>query len=183
MHPSDGTLRRSLDEPIAIAAASREHVVTCARCRDRVRRMRVDASSVRAMLVAQDPVVDVAAARARLAGTEAAAIAPAPRSARTVRPGNGRASRVMAGLAVAAVAAVASVLLVVTGGAQDFLSLFQPKQLAPVPVTAADVRSLAGLTSYGTVGGGSAIAFTPEPDAAAAAAASGPAVPTVADLP
>jgi hypothetical protein len=180
MHPSDGTLRRSLDEPIAIDAASREHVVTCARCRDRVRRMRADATSVRAMLVAQDPVVDVAAARARLAGTEAAAIAPAPRSARTVRPGNGRASRVMAGLAVAA---VASVLLVVTGGAQDFLSLFQPKQLAPVPVTAADVRSLAGLTSYGTVGGGSAIAFTPEPDAAAAAAASGLAVPTVADLP
>jgi hypothetical protein len=180
MHPSDGTLRRSLDEPVAIDAASSEHVVTCARCADRVRGMRADAASVRTMLVVPDPVVDVVAARARLAGTEAAVIAPPPGSGRTMRPGNGRASRVMAG---AAVAAVASVLLVVTGGAQDFLSLFQVKQLAPVPVTAADVRSLAGLASYGTVGGGSSIAFTPEPDAGAAAAASGLAVPTVSDLP
>jgi len=180
MHPSDGTLRRSLDEPIAIDAASREHVLTCARCMDRVRRISADAASVRAMLVAQDRAVDVAAARARLAGVEASGVEPAPRGARRLRPGSSRASRVMTGVALAA---AASVLLVVTGGAQQFLSLFQPKQLTPVPVTAADVRSLAGLADYGTVGGGSSIAFTPEPDAAAAAAASGLAVPAVADLP
>ena len=86
----------------------------------------------------------------------------------------------MAGVAVAAVASVA---LVATGGAQDFLSIFQPSQLKAVPVTAADVRSLAGLTSYGTVTGGSSINFEPEPDAAAAAAAADLAVPVVAALP
>jgi hypothetical protein len=182
MHPSDGTLRRALDEPIATDAASREHVATCARCAGRVQRMSADAGAVQAMLVSQDPVVDVAAARARLARTEAATPdgVSASGSARPVRSPNSRASRVMAGFAVAG---VASVLLVATGAAQDFLSLFQPSQLATVPVTAADVRSLAGLASYGTVTGGSSIAFEPEADAAAAAAAAGLGAPAVADLP
>jgi hypothetical protein len=182
MHPSDGTLRRALDEPIAVDAAQREHVATCTRCAQRVGRMSADAGAVWAMLAAPDPVIDVTSARARLSRTEAAA--PGGEIAqRLVRPVKSRSSwarRVMAGVAVAS---VASVLLVVTGGAQDFLSLFQPSQLAAVPVTAADVRSLAGLTSYGSVAGGPSITFQAEPDASAAAAAAGLGVPVVGDLP
>ncbi|MGA8633803.1 MAG: hypothetical protein WB805_02995 [Candidatus Dormiibacterota bacterium] len=182
MHPSDGTLRRSLDEPVAVDVTSRTHMATCARCTERVQRMSADAAAVRAMLASSEPVVDLAASRARLARAEAGSAGSpgsqrlAPRTwSRSTRGG-----RVMAGIAVAA---TASVVLVVTGGAQDFLSIFQPSQFAAVPVTASDVRSLAGLTSYGTVTGGSSINFQPEPDAAAAAAAAGLGVPVVAALP
>jgi hypothetical protein len=182
MHPSDGTLRRSLDERVAVDPARREHITTCARCSERVQRMTANAMWAGAMLTQSDPVVDLPSARARLARTELATLegVPAPGSAGRIRSRNTLASRVMAGVAVAG---VASVVLVTTGGAQDFLNLFQPSQLAPVPVTAADVRSLAGLASYGTVTGGSSITFHPESDAAAAAAAAGLGAPVVADLP
>jgi hypothetical protein len=182
MHPSDGTLRRSLDEPVAMDATSRTHLATCARCTERVQRMSVDAAAVRAMFASPEPVVDVAASRARLARAEAgtAGSSGSQRPVRGAWSGSTRGGRVMAGIAVAA---MASVVLVVTGGAQDFLSIFQPSQVAAVPVTAADVRSLAGLTSYGTVTGGSSINFQPEPDAAAAAAAAGLGVPVVAASP
>lgn len=144
MHPSDGILRRSLDEPVAVDAAKREHMASCARCAERVRRMSANAGAVRAMLHSPNLGVDVAAARARLAQTEAAATGGAPVQHVAKRPHQraGRANRLIAGVGIAA---AASVVLVVSGGAQDFLSLFQPKQLAAVPVTASDVRSLAGL--------------------------------------
>ena len=181
MHPSDGTLRRSLDEPVAADAASRAHVASCARCAGRLQRMSTDATAVQALLASNDPVVDVAAARSRLSGSEAAgAGATTQRSAKPLRTRSARTSRVLTGVAVAG---LASVLLVATGAAQDFLSLFTPTQLAAVPVTAADVRSLAGLTSYGTVNGGPTIAYQAEPDAAAAGAAAGISAPVVADLP
>jgi hypothetical protein len=93
------------------------------------------------------------------------------------RPRRSRAGRVVAGIAVAG---AASAVLVVSGGAQDFLSLFQPSQFAAVPVTNADIRSLAGLTSYGTVRGAtSPLSIEPEADAAAAAQAAGLPVPVV----
>ncbi len=182
MHPSDGTLRRSLDEPVAVDATSRAHLATCARCAARVQGMSADAAAVQAMLVSPDPAVDVAMSRARLAGSEAETVGTtaSQRPARRIWPSTTRAGRVMAGVAVAA---AASVVLVATGTAQDFLSIFQPSQVAAVPVTAADVRSLAGLASYGSVTGGSTINFQPEPDAAAAAAAAGLGIPVVAALP
>ena len=182
MHPSNGTLRRSLDEPVAIDPARREHIATCARCTERVQRMSANATWVQAMLAPTEPVVDVPSARARLARTELATTegVQAPGSASRIRSRNTLASRGMAGVAVAG---IASVVLVTTGVAQDFLNLFQPSELKPVPVTAADVRSLAGLASYGTVTGGSSITFRPEPDAAAAAAATGLGAPVVGDLP
>ncbi len=182
MHPSDGTLRRSLDELVAVDAASRAHLATCRRCAERVQRMRVDAAAVQAMLASPEVVVDVAASRARLARSEAgtAGVPGARRPALRTWSGGTRAGRVMAGVAVVG---VASVVLVATGTAQDFLSIFQPSQLTAVPVTAADVRSLAGLASYGTVTGGSSITFQPEPDATAAAVAAGLEVPIVSALP
>jgi hypothetical protein len=143
--------------------------------------MSADAGAVQAMLRSPNAGVDVAAARARLARTEAAPAggATGERSALRPRQWAGRANRVIAGVGIAA---AASVVLVVSGGAQDFLSLFQPTQLAAVPVTASDVRSLAGLTTYGSVTGGSSITFEPEPDAAAAGTAAGLGAPVVGTL-
>ena len=70
MHPSEGTLRRSLDEPVAVDASSRAHLATCARCAARLQRMDANAAAVQAMLASPDPVVDITAARARLACNE-----------------------------------------------------------------------------------------------------------------
>lgn len=181
MHPSDGTLRRSLDEPFAIDTGARDHLATCGRCAERLTQLGSDAASVSTALAVADAPVDLDAARARLASTGAAtSVTAGVRSAGrlSTRPlRRSRARRVLAGLAVAAVASTA---LVVSGGAQDFLSLFQPTQFAAVPVSASDIRSLAGLTSYGTVNGASSpLSVEPEPDAAAAALAAGIAVPVV----
>ena len=55
MHPSDGTLRRSLDEPVAVDPARREHIARCARCAGRVQRMSADATWVQAVLRALRP--------------------------------------------------------------------------------------------------------------------------------
>jgi hypothetical protein len=181
MHPSDGTLRRSLDEPVAVDTRARGHLATCGRCAQRLARLGSNAASASTALAAADPMIDLDSARARLAASEAARPeAPVGSSkgrhatARTRRSG---ASRVLAGIAVAA---AASTVLVVSGGAQDFLSLFQPTEFAAVPVSQADIRSLAGLMSYGTVNGGtSPLSIVPEPDAAAAAKAAGLAVPLV----
>jgi hypothetical protein len=183
MHLSDGTLRRSLDEPVAIDARSRAHLEACDRCRRRLAGVTANAASVGAMFASPVPAVDVDAARLRLGAAEAAAASTTPleRSARHApaprRPLGTWGGRVMAGVACAA---AASVLLVVSGGAQDFLSLFQPSQFAAVPVTATDVRSLAGLTGYGTVTGGSTpLRITPEANAAAAGAQAGITAPQV----
>ena len=144
MHPSNGTLRRSLDESVAVDASSRAHVAQCARCGARLQRMSTNATAVSSMLASPDPVVDLGAARARLAFKESEPLAGknSARATRRTWSGNTLAGRVVAAVAVVA---GASVLLVATGGAQDFLSLFQPSQPVAVPVTATDVRSLAGL--------------------------------------
>jgi hypothetical protein len=163
---------------MAIAAAQREHVASCTKCTERVRRISADAGAVKAMLHSPSTGIDVAAARARLARTEAAA--PAQRTAKRVHQRAGRTNRLLAGIGIAV---TASVVLVVSGGAQDFLSLFQPSRVAAVPVTASDVRSLTGLASYGTVAGGSSISFEPEPDAASAGAAAGIDAPVIGDIP
>jgi hypothetical protein len=184
MHPSDGTLRRSLDEPVALDPRTRRHLAGCSRCAQRLAAIETDVAGAFAAFAAPDPSIDLQAARARLARTEAVApsqSAPGGQFPRLPRGSRGaRMSRVMAGIVVAA---LASVLLVASGGAQDFLSLFQPKQFAAVPVTSADVRSLAGLASYGYVRGGSTLSLEPEADAAAAARAAGLTPPRVGDLP
>jgi len=185
MHPSDGTLRRWLDEPGAIDAETRQHLAACSRCSEQVGRIQTDASTAAALFAVPDAAVDVEAARGRLARGEAAASprvshsrvgrAPAP-----PRVGAVRARRILVGVAIAA---AASVVVVATGASQDFLSLFQPKQLTPVPVTSADVRSLAGLTGYGHVASAGSLQLRPEPDAAAASQAAGIEAPVVTQVP
>lgn len=181
MHPSDGTLRRSIDEPFAIDAGARGHLATCGRCAQRITVMGSDAAFASAALAVAGAPADLDAARARLAATEAAAPDTAGRQSlgwnATLRLQRSRASRVVVGLAVAV---TASTVLVVSGGAQDFLSLFQPSQFAAVPVSGSDIRSLAGLASYGTVNGAtSPLSIRPEPDAAAAGQAADMAAPIV----
>jgi hypothetical protein len=115
-HPSDGTLRRLLDEPVGVADTDREHVAECSACRSGLLAAREDATVIQAALsldLATDADLDEAWRRLTLAlesearpRATASGAAAAPR--RRWRPA-------LSGPRIAAVAVVA--LLAGAGGA------------------------------------------------------------------
>lgn len=178
-HPTDGTLRRLLDEPDAIADDVRSHAARCPVCTDGLARARADAATAAAALEpGTDPAPDVDAAWARFAAhhpvarTRAVAPPPARRWRRTIgRP----------------VAAVAAALVVLAGAgvaaAADWLPIFHTEHVTTVPVATTDLVQLPDLSQYGdfTVTGQQSAHQVA--DAAAARAATGLAVPAVRNLP
>jgi hypothetical protein len=183
-HPTEGVLRRLLDEPAGVSDADRQHVAGCQQCLAGLAATREDAVLVGAALSSErDPDVDVAAAWHRLA-TALPATGPAQAVSRPERipaPVRVRAllrRPVVAALAVAVVFAGAG-----TAAANDWLQIFRTEQIAPLSLSAADLIALPDLSAYGevTVTGGPDVHDVP--DAAAAAAQSGLDVPRVTDLP
>jgi hypothetical protein len=187
-HPTEGVLRRLLDEPAGVADTDREHVAGCPVCLAGVAAAREDAVLVGAALrTGTGPDVDLPAAWRRLAaagagaGAGAAEVASAERGPTRSRAGRSRAllrRPVIAALAFAVVLAGAG-----TAAANDWLQIFRTEQLAPVTFDTADLVALPDLNAYGDVvmtGDGDLHAVR---DAAAAAAESGLAVPQVRALP
>ncbi len=178
-HPTDGTLRRLLDEPAGVADADRAHVAGCAACRAGLAAARSDAEAARAALPAR-PAPDVDAAWRRFSATVDARrrpAAPAPPARR------GRWHTALRSPVVAAVGVV-----VVLGGAgaaaaADWLEVFRTEEVTAVPVSSTDLVALPDLTAYGE------LTVVAEPDlrevadAAAAAQATGLDVPRVDALP
>ena len=190
-HPTEGVLRRLLDEPAGVSDADRQHVADCQHCLAALAAIRQDAALVGAVLTSErDPDVDVAAAWQRLTtalpatGSErapAGTVARAEWAPRPARAGRVRAllrRPVVAALAVAVVFAGAG-----TAAANDWLQIFRTEQIAPLSLSAADLIALPDLSAYGEL----AVTGGPDvhevSDAAAAAAESGLDVPRVADLP
>jgi len=178
-HPTEGVLRRLLDEPAGVADSDRQHVAGCTQCLDDLSAVREDATLVGAALTtaaAED--VDVAAAWRRLS-TATAGTGPAPASP----PRTGRSRSVLQRPIVAALAAVVVLAGAGTAAANDWLQIFKTEQVAPVSITTSDLVSLPDLSAYGD------LQVTTEPevhevaDSAAAAAESGLDVPVVSDLP
>ena len=127
------------------------------------------------------PPVDVPLALAKLRGTIAAR---GLRPARAPRPGW---ISFLAGLPRLPVTVAAALVLVVafgaTGLADSFLTIFQPKQFAPVQVSSSDLRGLPDLSAYGTMSEPSHAPSVAVADAAAASAAAGFSVLTPSHLP
>jgi hypothetical protein len=174
-HPTDGTLRRLLDEPAGVADADREHVAGCSACRSGLATAERDAEVTRAALDV-DVTVDVDAGWSRL--SRAVAVDKPPRQP--------AASRWRAALRKPVVAAFAAVALL--GGASaaaaaDWLEIFRTEQLAPVTLTQADLVALPDLDAYGTVEITQEVKVRQVADADAAEKASGLAVPRVRELP
>ncbi|MDQ3733352.1 MAG: hypothetical protein M3400_05020 [Actinomycetota bacterium] len=179
-HPTEGVLRRLLDEPAGVADSDRQHVADCPQCLAGLAAMRQDAVLVDAALATTGSTyVDVDAAWQRLA-----AATDAPDPARVAAPRRAGASRaflrrpVVAALAVGVVLAGAG-----TAAANDWFQIFRTDQIAPVSITAADLIALPDLSAYGDV----EVTGGDEPhevaDAAAAAAETGLDVPEVTALP
>jgi hypothetical protein len=177
-HPTDGTLRRLLDEPAGVAVADREHVAGCPTCLSGLAAAQQDAALAGAALDV-NVSVDVDAGWRRLSHA-------VPADERQRVPAASRAPRWRAALRspVIAVVAVAALLTGASAAAAaDWLQIFRTQQIAPVSVSQADLVALPDLSAYGE------LEVTQQPDlrevadAAAAEKATGLSLPQVGKLP
>ncbi|MFI0412354.1 hypothetical protein [Actinomadura sp. 3N508] len=182
-HPSDGTLRRLLDEPSGVAGADRDHVADCASCLSELAAAQEDATAAASTLdITFTPdvelIVDVDAGWHRL--TTAIAAGETPEA--TADPP----SRWQAKLRNPVVAIVGVVALLGGAGvaaAADWFQIFRAEQIAPVTAPRADLVRLPELDAFGDLVVTSKIEIRPVADAAAAHNATGLPVPRVGRLP
>lgn len=174
-HPSEGVLRRILDEPAGVAEADRRHVADCAQCLDGLAGARADAA-LAASALAHENHVDVDAAWQRLSGASTSAT-------RRPTPTRRRTSSRLGRPAVAAVAALAVLAGAGTAAANGWLPIFQTERVAPVGLTTDDLVELPDLSAYGDLEFTSYPDVHAVPDAATAAEESGLDVPSVDELP
>ena len=173
-HPTEGVLRRLVDEPAGVADADREHIAGCPVCLVALAGAREDAAAVDAALrtdAAAD--VDMSAAWARLTSAH---------TPRTVAPAPARRRSWGAALRRPAVAALGFVTVLTGAGvaaANDWFQIFATEQIEPVAVTEADLVQLPDLSAYGELEVTSPPDLRAVADAAAAEEATGLAVPTV----
>jgi hypothetical protein len=178
-HPTDGVLRRLLDEPAGVADADREHVRDCPVCLLGLAAAREDAATVATALRADragDP--DLSAAWARLSTGLPTEDPSRARAVRTRRRG---------ALLRRPAAAALAVGLVLTGAgvaaANDWLPIFHTEKVAAVSIQTDDLVALPDLSAYGDVqvtGEGKPQQVA---DATAAGAFTGLKVPEVVQLP
>jgi hypothetical protein len=179
-HPSEGVLRRLVDEPAGVTDDDRAHVAGCPTCRRALDSARADAHLVGSALAPSGAgTVDTDAAWDRFSATTAA---PARRPAVS---GAGR-GRWRTAVRRPAVAALSAVLLVTGAGvaaANDWLPIFRTERVDPVEVTSTELVQVPDLSAYGD------LQVTQEPgpeqvaDAATARERTGLAVPEVSELP
>jgi hypothetical protein len=179
-HPTEGVLRRLLDEPAGVADSDRQHVAGCSQCLDELAVMSEDAVLVGAALASEGVAgVDVGAAWRRLSTA-----APDRGPGRAVAPTRARRGRGLLRRPSVAALAVAVVLTGAgTAAANDWLQIFRTKKIAPVSFSTSDLISLPDLRAYGDVVVTGDVDVNPVPDAAAAAAQTGLTVPKVTTMP
>jgi hypothetical protein len=195
-HPSDGTLRRLVDEPAGVADTDRSHVASCPKCEAGLATARDDAAAVALhfeisdisgrevdegwqRLLANSAATGPAASAASAAAAAGADGSASPGSAG--RPARWRAllrSPVIAGLAVAALLAGAG-----AAAAANWLPIFRAERVAPLVIVPSDLVQLPELSGYGNLEITSAPRVRPVADAAAAKEGAGLGVPHVAELP
>ena len=182
-HPTEGALRRLVDEPAGVSDADRAHVAACPTCLRALDEARADAQLVGAALAPSGAsAVDADAAWARFSAAAAApstttAFRPAPTAAR---------NRWRTAVRQPAVAALGAAVLLTGAGvaaANDWLPIFQTERVDPIQVTSSDLVQVPDLSAYGEL----QLLREPEPeqvpDAATALERTGLAVPEVGELP
>jgi hypothetical protein len=177
-HPTEGTLRRLLDEPAGVADPDREHVAGCPVCLSGLAAVQRDAALTRTALDA-DVAVDVDAGWARLSRavtTDVAGRQPVATRSRDWRS-------MLRSPVVAVVAALALLTGATAAAANDWLPIFRTEKIAPVTLSQADLVAMPDLSAYGDLDMAQEAEFRRVPDAAAAQKASGLALPQVRDLP
>ena len=177
-HPTDGTLRRLLDEPAGVADADREHAAGCPLCRSRLATAEEDAAAAGAALDV-DLAVDVDSAWQRLSHSIAAG--GRGRAPRTASVDRWRAT--LRSPAVAILCVVAVLLGAGAVAAADWVQIFGTERIAPVAITRTDLLELPDLSAYGDLEVTREAGVRAVPDAAAAEKATGLSAPRVRELP
>jgi len=179
-HPTEGTLRRLVDEPAGVADADRQHVAGCPECLSGLAAAQEDASLTGAALDVR-LAVDVDTGWSRLSHAVAEDGHKRPLAAAPASAGRWRAalrSPVIAAVGVVALLAGAS-----AAAAGDWLQIFRAEQISPVMITRADLVELPDLSAYGTVEVTEEADVREVADAATATKVTGLPVPSVAELP
>lgn len=186
-HPTDGVLRRLLDEPAGVSDPDRRHVADCPQCLTDLAAAREDATLVGAALAVPGRAgLDVDAAWQRLSSGASSPVPQHASGARATRSRAPRAGRVRDLVRRPAVAVLAAAVVVAGAGAaaaNDWLQIFRTEKITPISLQAADLVAMPDLSAYGDVtvtGGGDPREVA---DASAAAAETGLEVPDVATLP
>jgi hypothetical protein len=181
-HPSEGTLRRLVDEPDGVADPDREHVASCPECLSGLAAAQEDAALTAAALDLE-VTPDVDSAWQRLSAGAGAGVVAVERP-RALTPTASR--RWRAALRSPAVAAVGVAALVAGAGAAaaaDWLPIFRTQRVAAVSITEADLVDLPDLAAYGDVQVVDVPHVHQVGDAAQAEKATGLSVPQVSELP
>jgi hypothetical protein len=145
-HVPDGTLRRLIDEPFAVADRDARHVEGCGRCRARSQRIAEDVATVELFFDVRVPAdTDAGLARSRASLIEK----PSRQTTWRVRPR--RSWRFMgASLSTGASLAAVGVVIVGVAAAATLTTVFAPTQVARVPVSQADVQEITQLMGLNT---------------------------------
>jgi hypothetical protein len=146
-HVPDGTLRRLVDEPLAVPDAQIRHLGRCGRCRARRQLITEDAGSAQRLMSRPLLVPDTDEAWASFQGRLEE---PEWSKSATMRLPRHRRWHLM-GASLSTGATVATVGVVVAGvaAAATLTTVFAPTKVAPLPVSRGDLRALADLAGLG----------------------------------
>jgi len=186
-HPTEGVLRRVVDEPAGVSDPDHQHVAACARCQRTLDEVRADAAAAAGALAPAGPTSDgVAGARTdaawhRLRATASTGAGSPARSTATQRSRSWLRRPGAVALGVAVVVAGAG-----TAAASDWFRIFQAESVQPVSFTSTDLVDLPDPSAFGEVTtstSGKEVQVRAVDSARAAEQATGIAVPQVAELP
>ena len=152
-HLNDGTLRRILDEPLAMTAADQAHFDGCPECKSRVNAIANDARATATLLTVTgfdpDPGAAFASVQARIKRDEAA------RPPRWYERWIDRSTPRLRPLATPAIAVLLAAVLIsgvaATGVVGHLLRVFQPSQIVAVQVSPSGISGNNVLLDYGQV--------------------------------
>ena len=150
-HPTEGVLRRLLDEPAGVADADREHVAGCPQCLGELAAVREDAALVGAALATE--ARRGRRRRRRVAAPVDGRARHGDRGAAAAPPRAGRSRALLRRPAVAALAVAVVLAGAGTAAANDWLQIFRTEQVAPVSLSTADLVALPDLSAYGDARG------------------------------
>ncbi|HTZ27834.1 MAG TPA: hypothetical protein VMC83_27800 [Streptosporangiaceae bacterium] len=155
-HVSSPVLRRLVDEPLAVPDLARRHLAGCGRCQALSAEIASDAALAARVLGAPVQVADIdlewILLQDRLS-RPGEARRPDVSPVRSVRPSR-RMPRRLAGVSVGAGTAVLAGVLAVGGAAAAVLTtVYSPTQVAPLRVSANDLRAIENITGIGRLPG------------------------------
>ncbi|HEV7180330.1 MAG TPA: DUF4367 domain-containing protein [Candidatus Baltobacteraceae bacterium] len=153
-HLDDAVLRRYVDEPGVLLSYEKEHLMRCTRCRSRLDALRGNATDIARVLGGNDEEVDMRTARESILARAANATVDAGADAAYSVPATTFRWQWSSAFAAALLVVMMFSYAPFRAYAQNFLTIFEPRQFAPVSMTQADLtqlRAAPGLADFGTV--------------------------------